>query len=213
MEPQSVAASIYQAFILRLARSSPELRSAIATWPSATSTAPTTGSRSQHVAVALAGPSARPLGGGGRGSDRATLGRARARRPAARRSTTSATGSVRSGGLALGQVHRMEFPHALGGANPLLRRLLNRSLPVGGAQETVAQIAYDPNDPYRAVWAPSWRMVADPSIPIARAGRCSPASRGIPPAAISTTCSRAGCGAIPSRWRARALAHADPSPG
>ena len=45
MEPQSVAASIYQAFILRLARSSPELRSAIATWPSATSTAPTTGSR------------------------------------------------------------------------------------------------------------------------------------------------------------------------
>lgn len=64
-----------------------------------------------------------------------------------------------------GRVHEMEFPHPLGDANPLLRRLLNRRLRAGGAQETVSQIAYDPNDPYRAVWAPSWRMVADPSDP------------------------------------------------
>jgi penicillin G amidase len=64
-----------------------------------------------------------------------------------------------------GQVHEMEFPHLLGEANPLLRRLLNRRLRAGGAQETVSQIAYDPNDPYRAVWAPSWRMVADPTDP------------------------------------------------
>jgi penicillin amidase len=64
-----------------------------------------------------------------------------------------------------GHVHKMEFPHPLGEANPLLRRLLNRSLEAGGAQETVSQIAYDPNDPYRAVWAPSWRMVADPTDP------------------------------------------------
>ncbi len=64
-----------------------------------------------------------------------------------------------------GTVHEMEFPHALGEANPLLHRLLNRKLRVGGAQETVSQIAYDPNDPYKAVWAPSWRMVADPSAP------------------------------------------------
>jgi len=64
-----------------------------------------------------------------------------------------------------GQVHEMEFPHPLGEANPLLRRLLNRRLRAGGAQETVSQIAYDPNDPYRAVWAPSWRMVADPTAP------------------------------------------------
>jgi penicillin G amidase len=64
-----------------------------------------------------------------------------------------------------GQVHEMEFPHPLGAANPLLRRLLNRSLRAGGAQETVSQIAYDPNDPYNAVWAPSWRMVADPTDP------------------------------------------------
>jgi penicillin amidase len=64
-----------------------------------------------------------------------------------------------------GQVHEMEFPHALGEANPLLRRLLNRRVRAGGAQETVSQIAYDPNDPYKAVWAPSWRMVADPTDP------------------------------------------------
>ncbi len=64
-----------------------------------------------------------------------------------------------------GRVHEMEFPHALGAANPLLHRLLNRSLRAGGAQETVSQIAFDPNDPYRAVWAPSWRMVADPIAP------------------------------------------------
>jgi penicillin amidase len=64
-----------------------------------------------------------------------------------------------------GRVHEMEFPHPLGEANPLLRRLLNRSLRAGGAQETVSQIAYDPNDPYKAVWAPSWRMVADPAAP------------------------------------------------
>jgi penicillin G amidase len=64
-----------------------------------------------------------------------------------------------------GHVHEMEFPHPLGEGNPLLRRLLNRRLEVGGAQETVSQIAYDPNDPYTAVWAPSWRMVADPTAP------------------------------------------------
>jgi len=64
-----------------------------------------------------------------------------------------------------GTVHEMEFPHALGDANPLLRKLLNRSLKAGGAQETISQIAYDPNDPYKAVWAPSWRMVADPTDP------------------------------------------------
>ncbi len=64
-----------------------------------------------------------------------------------------------------GKVHEMEFPHPLGEANPLLRRLLNRRVRAGGAQETVSQIAYDPNDPYRAVWAPSWRMVAEPTAP------------------------------------------------
>ncbi len=64
-----------------------------------------------------------------------------------------------------GRVHEMKFPHPLGDANTLFDRLLNRRLRTGGAQETVSQIAYDPNDPYNAVWAPSWRMVADPTAP------------------------------------------------
>jgi penicillin amidase len=64
-----------------------------------------------------------------------------------------------------GSVHEMKFAHPLGDANPLFDRLLNRRLRAGGAQETVSQIAYDPNDPYNAVWAPSWRMVADPTAP------------------------------------------------
>jgi penicillin G amidase len=64
-----------------------------------------------------------------------------------------------------GRVHELKFPHPLGDANPLFDRLLNRRLRAGGAQETVSQIAYDPNDPYKAVWAPSWRMVADPADP------------------------------------------------
>jgi penicillin amidase len=64
-----------------------------------------------------------------------------------------------------GEVHEMEFAHPLGDANPLLRRLLNRRLKAGGGQETISQIGYDPNDPYKAIWAPSWRMVADPTDP------------------------------------------------
>ncbi len=64
-----------------------------------------------------------------------------------------------------GHVHEMKFPHPLGDANGLFDRLLNRRRRAGGAQETVSQIAYDPNDPYNAVWAPSWRMVADPTDP------------------------------------------------
>ncbi len=64
-----------------------------------------------------------------------------------------------------GRVHEMEFPHALGEANPVLARFFNRSVRSGGAQETVKQVAFDPNDPYKAVWAPCWRMVADVADP------------------------------------------------
>jgi penicillin amidase len=64
-----------------------------------------------------------------------------------------------------GRLHRLDFPHAFAGANPVFDRVLNRSLETGGGQETVSQIAYDPGDPYRAVWAPCWRMVADPGDP------------------------------------------------
>ncbi len=64
-----------------------------------------------------------------------------------------------------GEVHPLRFPHALGGTHPLLERIFTRTLHPGGGQETVAQIAYDPNHPFEAIWAPSWRMVADPVRP------------------------------------------------
>ncbi len=64
-----------------------------------------------------------------------------------------------------GGVHALEFPHALGAASPLLAKLFNRRLEVGGGEETVAQVGWDPNDPYHAIWAPAWRIVADASNP------------------------------------------------
>jgi penicillin G amidase len=64
-----------------------------------------------------------------------------------------------------GAVHPLEFPHTLGRANPLFARIFNRSMQVGGGQETVAQVGWDPNDPFKAIWAPCWRMVADPADP------------------------------------------------
>jgi penicillin amidase len=64
-----------------------------------------------------------------------------------------------------GRVHALEFPHVLGAAGPVFATIFNRTLEVGGAQETVAQVGWDPNNPYKAIWAPAWRMVADPSDP------------------------------------------------
>jgi penicillin amidase len=64
-----------------------------------------------------------------------------------------------------GAVHRIEFPHALGLAHPLLARLLNRSAEVGGGQETIAQVGWEPSRPFTATWAPAWRIVADPADP------------------------------------------------
>jgi penicillin amidase len=64
-----------------------------------------------------------------------------------------------------GEVHALDFPHALGAANPLLAKVFNRTMHVGGAQETVSQVGWDPNDPFAAIWAPCWRVVADPAAP------------------------------------------------
>jgi penicillin amidase len=64
-----------------------------------------------------------------------------------------------------GAVHELRFPHALGAVNPGFEWVFNRRLRVGGGQETIAQVAYDPNDPFEAIWAPAWRMVADPADP------------------------------------------------
>ena len=64
-----------------------------------------------------------------------------------------------------GRVHAVEFPHPLGAANPILARIFNRRIELGGGQETVAQVGWDPSDPFKAIWAPAWRMVADPLDP------------------------------------------------
>lgn len=64
-----------------------------------------------------------------------------------------------------GRVHALCFPHAFGEANPLFARIFDRRLEVGGAQETVAQVGWDPNRPFTAIWAPCWRIVADPAAP------------------------------------------------
>jgi hypothetical protein len=47
-----------------------------------------------------------------------------------------------------GRVHPLVFGHPLGEANPLLAWIFNRRLEVGGGQETVAQVGWDPNDPF-----------------------------------------------------------------
>lgn len=64
-----------------------------------------------------------------------------------------------------GAIHELRFPHALGDVNPAFDWVFSRGLRVGGGQETVTQVAYDANKPYEAIWAPAWRMVADPSAP------------------------------------------------
>ncbi len=64
-----------------------------------------------------------------------------------------------------GAVHRLDFPHLLADGSPLFDRLFSRSVEIGGGHETVCQVAYNPVDPYKGIWAPSWRMVADPCDP------------------------------------------------
>ena len=60
-----------------------------------------------------------------------------------------------------GRVHTVEFMHPFGAANPLFRRIFNRKVEVGGASETVTQNGYLPTAPFKAVWGPVYRMVAD----------------------------------------------------
>lgn len=64
-----------------------------------------------------------------------------------------------------GEVHGLDFAHPFGDANRVLARIFCRSLPAGGAVETVAQIGYVPTDPYRGTWMPGYRHIADLSDP------------------------------------------------
>jgi penicillin amidase len=60
-----------------------------------------------------------------------------------------------------GRVHGVEFAHPFGSANALFRRIFNRSVETGGASETVTQNGYLPTDPFKGVWGPVYRMLAD----------------------------------------------------
>jgi penicillin G amidase len=60
-----------------------------------------------------------------------------------------------------GRVHGVEFSHPFGRANPLFRRIFNRFVETGGASETVTQTGYLATAPFRGVWGPVYRMLAD----------------------------------------------------
>jgi penicillin amidase len=60
-----------------------------------------------------------------------------------------------------GRVHEVQFAHPFGAANPLFARIFNRTVPAGGASETVTQNGYLATDPFKGVWGPVYRMLAD----------------------------------------------------
>src|SRR6185503_864892 len=60
-----------------------------------------------------------------------------------------------------GRVHNVEFMHPFGQVNPVFHRIFNRSVEAGGASETVTQNGYLPTDPFKGVWGPVYRMLAD----------------------------------------------------
>ena len=62
----------------------------------------------------------------------------------------------------------------------------------GGASETVTQNGYLATAPFKGVWGPVYRMLADLGDARARAGSSRPASPATPARATTTTCSRAG---------------------
>jgi penicillin G amidase len=64
-----------------------------------------------------------------------------------------------------GKVHGVDFSHPFGEANDLFRRIFCRSVEAGGASETVVQNGYAPTHPFRGVWGPVYRMLADVGDP------------------------------------------------
>jgi penicillin G amidase len=60
-----------------------------------------------------------------------------------------------------GRVHGVEFSHPFGSANEAFRRIFNRRVAAGGASETVTQNGYLATDPFKGIWGPVYRMLAD----------------------------------------------------
>ena len=137
--------------------------------------------RPRDLAVALAVAPARALGGGRRRPRRAPVGRP-GPRCAARRDGRPGDRvrprSGRPGGGAACIRWSSRTPSAP--PTPSSPGSSTAGWRSAAAQETVAQVGWDPNDPFKAIWAPCWRMVADPPAPSARAGRRSPGQSGHP---------------------------------
>ena len=92
-----------------------------------------------------------------------------------------------------GRVHEMEFPHPLGDANPLLRPPAQPPPRAPAApRRRSARSPTTPTTPTRPSGrrAGGWSPTRPP--PSARAGRCSPASRATRPARTTTTCRPTG---------------------
>jgi penicillin amidase len=64
-----------------------------------------------------------------------------------------------------GSVHRVEFSHPFGEANKLFKGIFNRRAVAGGGPESVLQSGYVPTAPFTGAWAPVYRMLADVSDP------------------------------------------------
>jgi penicillin amidase len=64
-----------------------------------------------------------------------------------------------------GRVHGVEFAHPFGSANAVFRRIFNRRVEAGGASETVTQNGYLPTAPFKGIWGPVYRMLADVGEP------------------------------------------------
>ena len=196
--PDTIAGTIYQAFLLRLAREFARAaigdRDLAERWLDRSDSGFTD---PRHLALALALPPAGALGGGRRGADRPPLGRARARRAARRARRPASALRPRSRGLALGPRPRAALPARARRAptRPSTGSSTARCTPAA-ARRPSPRSPTTPTTPTTrsgrraGAWSPTR---ADPS---ARCGRRSPASRATPGARTTTTCSRAG-------WRAQ----------
>ena len=204
--PETIAGTIYQAFLLRLAARGgarrdrrPRPRRALAR-PRRQRL-----HRPRHLALALALAPDEALGGGRRGADRPALGRARAGEPRRRPRRPRRPLRPRPRGLALGPTStrwssrtRSATPTrccgacSTAGSRPAAPRRRSARSPTTPTTPTA------PSGRRAGGWSPTRPP------PSARAGRCSPASPATRPAPTTTTCRPTGSRAAPSRWPARA---------
>ena len=210
MSPESIAATIYQAFTLRLARE--VARAAIGDhdlaerWLDRADNGfiahVTSPWRWQSHLLAL-------WDEGDEEPGRPALGRARPRCAARGSRRPGGQAGRGPGGLALGRSPPARLPARARRGESLFGWIFNRRLEVGGGQETVAQVGWDPNDPFTAIWAPCWRMVADPVRPERSRWQGFTGQSGHPRARTTTTSRATGSRGGPADGRRGAVARAD----